>query len=195
MKYEKVFNSKKYIRKIEGMGEGLVLFEISVVDKRIGQNYHLFYEDKRKPPLDIAINPEDGMIEYISYFVQDEMINNISDRVSLLSFESLYCIGGYVTFEILVSTSGFAGNCNFCIGEKTIQDYTNCLDTMISLLDGEVIIRDCESDAFLKFYFENNMNLYVLGQIGGSHEDNMLKFKMKADQTVLLGLKNSLLDY
>lgn len=117
------------------------------------------------------------------------------DSVSLLSFESLYCIGGYVTFEILVSTSGFAGNCNFCIGEKIIQDYTNCLDTMISLLDGEVIVRDCESDAFLKFYFENNMNLYVLGQIGGSHEDNMLKFKMKADQTLLLGLKNSLLDY
>ena len=39
----------------------------------------MFYEDKRKPPLDIAINPEDGMIEYISYFVQDEIINNISD--------------------------------------------------------------------------------------------------------------------
>ena len=58
MKFEKVFNNKKYIRKIEGMGAGLVLFEISVVDKRIGQNYHLFYEDKRKPPLDIAINPE-----------------------------------------------------------------------------------------------------------------------------------------
>ena len=57
MKFEKVFNNKKYIRKIEGMGEGLILFEISVVDKRIGQNYHLFYEDKRKPPLDIAINP------------------------------------------------------------------------------------------------------------------------------------------
>ena len=66
---------------------------------------------------------------------------------------------------------------------------------MISLLDGEVIVRDCESDAFLKFYFENTMNLYVLGQIGGSYEDNMLKFKMKADQTLLLGLKNSLLDY
>ena len=61
------------------MGEGLVLFEISVVDRRIRQNYHLFYEDKRKPPLDIAINPEDGMIEYVSCFVQDEIINDISD--------------------------------------------------------------------------------------------------------------------
>ena len=42
MKFEKVFKNKKYVRKIESMGEGLVLFEISVVDKRIGQNYHLF---------------------------------------------------------------------------------------------------------------------------------------------------------
>ena len=85
VKFEKVFNNKKYIRKIEGMGEGLVLFEISAADKRIGQNYHLFYEDKRKPPLDIAINPEDGMIEYISYFVQDELINNISDIPAIIN--------------------------------------------------------------------------------------------------------------
>ncbi len=79
MKFEKVFNNKKYVRKIESMGDGLVLFEISVVEKRVGQNYHLFFEDKCKPPLDIAINPDDGMIEYISYFAQDEMINSISD--------------------------------------------------------------------------------------------------------------------
>ena len=54
------------------------------------------------------------------------------DSVSLLSFESLYCIGGYVTFEILVSTSGFAGNCNFCIGEKTIQDFRSVKDVHIN---------------------------------------------------------------
>ena len=85
MKFEKVFNNKKYVRKIESMGEGLVLFEISVVDKRVGQNYHLFFEDKLKPPLDIAINPDDGMIEYISYFAQDEMINNISDIPEIIN--------------------------------------------------------------------------------------------------------------
>ena len=67
------------------MGEGLVLFEISVVDKKVGQNYHLFYEDKCKPSLDIAINPDDGMIEDISYFVQDEMINNISDTPIIIN--------------------------------------------------------------------------------------------------------------
>lgn len=85
MKFEKVISDKKYVRKIESMGNGLVLFEISVVEKRVGQNYHLFFEDKRKPPLDIAINPDDGMIEYISYFVQDEMINNIRDIPAIIN--------------------------------------------------------------------------------------------------------------
>ena len=117
------------------------------------------------------------------------------DSISSLTFESLYCVGGYVTYEILISTSGFSGNCNFCIQEKTIQEYIKCMDAMIDSLSGEVIVRDCESDAFLKFYFEDTMHLYVLGQIGGSYEDNTLKFKLKADQTILYGLKEELLGY
>lgn len=71
---ETISNNKNYIRRIEGMGKGLVLFKVEVVDKKIGQNYHLFYADNRKPPLDVAINPCDGEIEYVSYFAQDEMI-------------------------------------------------------------------------------------------------------------------------
>lgn len=71
---ETIFNNRKYVRKVEGMGKGLVLFKVEVVDKKIGQNYHLFYADNLKPPMDIAINPCDGTIEYISYFVQDEVI-------------------------------------------------------------------------------------------------------------------------
>lgn len=74
MKLECIHSAKEYVRTIEGMGEGLVLFKTSVVNKRIGQNFHLFFEDKRKPPLDIAINPDSGIVEYISYFLQDEKI-------------------------------------------------------------------------------------------------------------------------
>lgn len=85
MKLEKVCSSKRFARKIESMGEGLVLFEIYAIDKKVGQNYHLLYEDKRKPPLDIAINPNDGTIEYISYFAQDEMISNISDIPQIIN--------------------------------------------------------------------------------------------------------------
>ena len=80
---KKVSNKNRYVRKIEGMGEGLVLFEVSSLERQIGQNYHLFYADKRKPPLDIAINPQDGMIEYVSYFAQDEVIegNSIKNEI------------------------------------------------------------------------------------------------------------------
>lgn len=59
------------------MGMGLVLFKISTIDRHVGQNYHLFFENNYKPPLDVAVNPEDGLIEYISYFIQDEKIDNM----------------------------------------------------------------------------------------------------------------------
>ena len=82
---EKVSNSKNYIRKIESMGKGLVMFKVLAVNRRMGQNYHLFYADKRKPPLDIAINPDDGAIEYISYFVQNEVIKDIDIDIEIIN--------------------------------------------------------------------------------------------------------------
>mgnify|MGYP000974790733 CR=1 FL=1 len=66
---------------------------------------------------------------------------------------------------------------------------------MINTLSGEFEISDCERDAYLKAFFEDTMNFYVLGQIGGSHEENTLKFKLIADQTMLNGLKENLLNY
>lgn len=65
-------NKEKYTRNIEIMGENLVLLEITIILKKVGMNYHLFFTNDRKPPLDIAINPDRNTIEYISYFVQDE---------------------------------------------------------------------------------------------------------------------------
>lgn len=63
----------KYIRKIESMGEGLLFFELSIKEKNAGQNYHILYENRKKPPLDIAIN-HNNKIEYVSYFLQDEIL-------------------------------------------------------------------------------------------------------------------------
>lgn len=125
------------------------------------------------------------------------MVNKIiyQNHSNMISIQSLYCIGGYVTYEVSISTSDFSGSCNFCISENKVEDYIVVLDNMINSLSGEIEIHDCESDAYLKIYFENTMNLYVLGQIGGSYEDNTLKFKLKADQTILFGVKEKLLDY
>lgn len=107
----------KYSRNIEGMGEGLVLFKISVVSKRIGQNYHLFFEDKIKPPLDIAINPDSGTVEYCSYFAQDEKVvermimNDIQYKDGLVTIKEEFCEGEKTSinlekkFEILKSNN------------------------------------------------------------------------------------------
>lgn len=106
----------KYSRSIEGMGEGLVLFKISVVSKRIGQNYHLFFEDKIKPPLDIAISPDSGTVEYCSYFAQDEKVvervimNDIQYKDGLVTIKGEFCeekTGIYIDkkFDILKSNN------------------------------------------------------------------------------------------
>lgn len=65
---------KHYVREFEGMGKGLVLLKMEPAVKNYGYNYHLFYQNGRKPPLDIAIYPNDFSIEYISYFLQDEHV-------------------------------------------------------------------------------------------------------------------------
>ena len=65
-------NFVDYTRTIESMGKGLVLFKVRAKNKMSGQNFHYFFEDKRKPPLDLAINPKTGLVEYISFFAQDE---------------------------------------------------------------------------------------------------------------------------
>ncbi|WP_143318610.1 hypothetical protein [Clostridium sp. HBUAS56017] len=72
-----------YSRHIESMGKGLVLFKVKADKKAIGQNYHCFYEDKKKPPLDIAINPKNNLIEYVSFFAQDEKIKQTSVNLNI----------------------------------------------------------------------------------------------------------------
>lgn len=117
------------------------------------------------------------------------------NNVSMISIQSLYCVGGYVAYEVLSSTCGFSGKCNFCIEQGKFKEYLQIIDFMIKSLEGEIDIRDAESDAYIRFWFENSLSFYVSGQLGGSHEDNMLKFKFRADQTVLYGLKEKLLDF
>ena len=71
---QKSNKTKIYERDFEGMGEGLVLLKVESSNKNIGYNYHLFYRNGKKPPLDIAVNPNDLSIEYVSFFLQDEQV-------------------------------------------------------------------------------------------------------------------------
>ena len=121
------------------------------------------------------------------------MCNNVifQDQNKTFLFEFLYKVDKYFTYEIYISTSEYSGKCNFCIPEDMLKNYVKRISKIMINLSGEITIEDCESDAYLKVYFENKRELYLRGQIGGSYEDNNLKFRV--DQTILLRLKNELL--
>lgn len=91
-----------YTRSIESMGEGLVLFKIKAIDKHFGLNYHYFFEDKKKPPLDLAINPINGAVEYVSFFAQDERLTSKTKNINLCIFET----------QIFFDTSNFTEECS-----------------------------------------------------------------------------------
>ena len=98
-----VTNTKiSYTRSIESMGEGLVLFKIKAIDKHFGLNYHYFFEDKKKPPLDLAINPINGAVEYVSFFAQDERLTSKTKNINLCIFET----------QIFFDTSNFTEECS-----------------------------------------------------------------------------------
>lgn len=107
----------------------------------------------------------------------------------------LYHVGGYYTYEVIISVNGYSGICDFCMSREDLDEYLKEIDTMSNDLSGKLVMNDSESDAYLIWYFEDKLNFYVSGQIGGSWQDNVLKFKMKADQTALYELRKCLLNF
>lgn len=117
------------------------------------------------------------------------------DKKDSISIETLYSVGGYTTYCISVSSIGFSGFGHFCIHEDSVRSIISEINNMQDTLCGKINIEDGDSDAFLEILFQDDMNLFVSGQLGGSYEDNMLKFKFRADQTLLRGLKEALMNY
>lgn len=116
------------------------------------------------------------------------------DNNSKILIKFMYKVDRYFTYEIFISTSGYSGKCNFCISDDKLNKYIKGINELMEDLSGEFEIEDCESDAYIKIYFESMRELYVCGQIGGSYQDNYLNFKLKADQTILLRIKDKFLN-
>jgi len=89
---QKVKNNRLYKREFEVMGEFLILLKVEAVVKNIGYNFHLFYRDGKKPPLDIAINPNNLTIEYISFFLQDEHIKIKQNSPDIKFYNDRLCL-------------------------------------------------------------------------------------------------------
>jgi hypothetical protein len=102
--------------------------------------------------------------------------------------EYLYTIQGYITFSITIKSGEFSGETNFCVSEDSLKDTTLILEKMHGMLKGSHQINDYDSDDFILFEFLNYGHLKIVGQVGGSHREQYLRYQFITDQTILKSL-------
>jgi hypothetical protein len=59
------------------------------------------------------------------------------------------------------------------------------LATMKRTMSGNTTLEDNDSDASVNFQIKAYEQVFVFGQVGGSHEENYLKFSFQTDQTCI----------
>lgn len=103
-----------------------------------------------------------------------------------LIIEHLYTVEEYFTFTVRVKSGQFAGSSNFCMPKDEIISLIQTLTVMDKELKGICKVRDFDSDASFVIDMDKYGHVNIYGQIGGSYEDNNLKFKCAVDQTIIV---------
>ena len=102
-----------------------------------------------------------------------------------IAIEHLYNVEGYATFNIKVQSGNFLGESHFCVSKQNLNSFIDELLVMNGKLVGSGKIDDNDSDAYVKLEMQKLGKLIIWGQLGGSYEDQFLKFKLDSDQTIL----------
>jgi hypothetical protein len=108
-----------------------------------------------------------------------------NSQTERLSFATRYLVQINFTFDLTVLSNGFSGTSHFCVGRDQIEKMCSDLTTMKQAMSGNTTLEDNDSDASINFQMNPLGQVIVYGQIGGSHEDNYLKFRFETDQTCL----------
>ena len=107
-----------------------------------------------------------------------------SSSYANMSIEYLYTVEINLTFSIAVKSYGFSGKHHFCVRQDYLLEKIAEMTEMLNSLFGECRISDAESDSYICMSFDG-IKLKVVGQLGGSYNDNHVNFGFKADQTAL----------
>lgn len=118
---------------------------------------------------------------------------NIDDIIELktnsetgrLSFAIRYLVQINFTFDLTVVSNGFSGTSHFCVRRDQLDKMCSDLTTMKQAMSGETTLEDNDSDASITFQMKPHGQLIVYGQVGGSHEENYLKFSFQTVQTCI----------
>lgn len=104
-----------------------------------------------------------------------------------LNIEFFYTIEENTTMLIQIVSYEFAGEYPFCLHKTQIIDVIkSCKDK-----DSIIVINDGDSNSFLNFRIDKNGKGKLIGQVGGTYNDNYLHFAFDIDQTIYELLKNA----
>jgi hypothetical protein len=119
----------------------------------------------------------------------DDIIELKTNReTERLSFATRYVVEINFTFDLTITSNGFCGTSHFCIRRDQIEKMCTDLTTMKQAMSGSTTLEDNDSDASINFQMKPQGQVIVYGQVGGSHEENCLKFSFQTDQTCLAPL-------
>jgi len=118
--------------------------------------------------------------------------------VESMTFEYKYSVEGYITFTIKVNSGEFSGASSFCISGNSLKNTILSLRGMYNSLEGEYQMNDYDSDDFVLFEFLNLGHIRITGQVGGSHNQQYLRYQFNADQTfldkIIINLKDMMVE-
>ncbi len=116
----------------------------------------------------------------------DDIIELHTNReTERLSFATRYLVQINFTFDLTVVSNGFSGTSHFCVRRDQIEKMCSDLSTMKQEMSGNTTLEDNDSDASIIFQMKSHGQVIVYGQVGGSHEENYLKFSFQTDQTCI----------
>jgi hypothetical protein len=104
-----------------------------------------------------------------------------TDLKDELSFSTRYLVQINFTFDLTVKSDTFLGTAHFCVRKDQIKKLCDDLTKMLSSKYGKTIIDDNDSNAFIEFEINDIGRVFINGQVGGSHEENFMKFKFSTD--------------
>jgi len=124
------------------------------------------------------------------------ILNLFRDRktnyMNVLSFAYQGTWSDYVNFSVRVQSGDFSGKTKFSMSETMLKQTLVELREIHRLLEGSCILRDYDSDDYIQIEMQRHGQMSIAGQLGGSHNDQFVQFKMLADQTYLESLLSAL---
>jgi hypothetical protein len=113
--------------------------------------------------------------------ITDKIELKSTDSKDKVSFATRYLVQINFTFDLTVESNDFKGTSPFCVRKDEIKRLCDDLRKMLPSFTGTTSLEDNDSDAFIQFQINNIGQVFIIGQVGGSHEDNFLRFKFSSD--------------